>query len=268
MFYNARWYDPSLGRFAQADTIVPTQTQGVQAWDRYAYVNNNPVKYVDPSGHGVCNERDENGECMSEQEEIMNAILEQNNRLAKRVKNGKLNDLEAFAKLVEYAASLTPGCMKCLIKNIGSIITGYSKGNYAKSELTGADRDSYYFEAEKFGQSGYDPIFQDPPRAVAAGGGNQAFHFWFYVQVAFESGQGVANAGVLAHETVLGNPAGMSNQDLYLGYEGAKLGAQMAAGTISTSDIGDYILQTLSPGSPTAQYYQVLNNQPSPVLWP
>jgi RHS repeat-associated protein len=23
-FYNARWYDPTLGRFAQADTIVPS----------------------------------------------------------------------------------------------------------------------------------------------------------------------------------------------------------------------------------------------------
>jgi RHS repeat-associated protein len=51
MFYNARWYDPQLGRFAQADTIIPLQTQGTQAWDRYAYVNNNPLKYTDPSGH-------------------------------------------------------------------------------------------------------------------------------------------------------------------------------------------------------------------------
>jgi RHS repeat-associated protein len=51
-FYNARWYDSALGRFAQADTIVP-QSQGVQAWDRYAYTNNNPVLYTDPSGHGV-----------------------------------------------------------------------------------------------------------------------------------------------------------------------------------------------------------------------
>jgi pyocin large subunit-like protein len=25
----------------------------VQAWDRYAYVNNNPVRYNDPSGHWV-----------------------------------------------------------------------------------------------------------------------------------------------------------------------------------------------------------------------
>lgn len=51
MFYNARWYDPTLGRFAQADTIIPQQTQGTQAWDRYAYTNNNPIKYADPSGH-------------------------------------------------------------------------------------------------------------------------------------------------------------------------------------------------------------------------
>ncbi len=48
MFYNARWYDSSLGRFAQADTIVPA---GVHGYDRYAYVNNNPLKYTDPSGH-------------------------------------------------------------------------------------------------------------------------------------------------------------------------------------------------------------------------
>jgi len=34
-FYNARWYDPQLGRFMQADTIVPP-TQGTEDFDRYA----------------------------------------------------------------------------------------------------------------------------------------------------------------------------------------------------------------------------------------
>jgi RHS repeat-associated protein len=48
MFYNARWYDPALGRFAQADSIVPP---GVQGLDRYAYGLNNPLSYDDPSGH-------------------------------------------------------------------------------------------------------------------------------------------------------------------------------------------------------------------------
>src|SRR5258706_3761352 len=49
-FYGARWYDSSLGRFTQADTVLPGG-QGVQAWDRYAYANNNPARYNDPSGH-------------------------------------------------------------------------------------------------------------------------------------------------------------------------------------------------------------------------
>jgi len=59
MFYNARWYDSSLGRFAQADTIIPG---GVQGYDRYAYVNNAPMNYTDPSGHYVPCEADA-GEC-------------------------------------------------------------------------------------------------------------------------------------------------------------------------------------------------------------
>jgi len=51
MFYNARWYDPAIGRFAQADTIVP---DGIQGWDRYVYVGNNPINFNDPSGHLKC----------------------------------------------------------------------------------------------------------------------------------------------------------------------------------------------------------------------
>jgi hypothetical protein len=37
-----------LGRFAQADSIVPG---GVQGLDRYAYVNNAPVQNTDPTGY-------------------------------------------------------------------------------------------------------------------------------------------------------------------------------------------------------------------------
>jgi RHS repeat-associated protein len=50
-FYNARWYDSSLGRFAQADTLIPGSVQG---YDRYAYGLNNPARYIDPSGHVSC----------------------------------------------------------------------------------------------------------------------------------------------------------------------------------------------------------------------
>jgi len=45
-----RMDDPALGRFAQADSIIPG---GIQGLDRYAYVNNSPVNFTDPSGHMV-----------------------------------------------------------------------------------------------------------------------------------------------------------------------------------------------------------------------
>jgi RHS repeat-associated protein len=50
-YFNARWMDPYLNRFTQPDSIVPLAPQGTQAWDRYAFVNNNPVRYNDPTGH-------------------------------------------------------------------------------------------------------------------------------------------------------------------------------------------------------------------------
>ncbi len=65
-FFNARWYDAALGRWAQPDSIVPLGSQGVQAWDRYAFVNNNPLRYNDPTGHmQACPDGDLGGGCGS-----------------------------------------------------------------------------------------------------------------------------------------------------------------------------------------------------------
>ncbi len=50
MDYRARMYSPWLGRFIQPDTIVPGA--GIsQAWNRYAYVGNEPIGFSDPTGH-------------------------------------------------------------------------------------------------------------------------------------------------------------------------------------------------------------------------
>jgi len=48
--YGARFYDPALGRFISADTVVPNPGNP-QALNRYSYCYNNPLRYVDPTGH-------------------------------------------------------------------------------------------------------------------------------------------------------------------------------------------------------------------------
>ena len=75
-YYNARYYDPSIGVFTTADTVVPGEGRllslsrssggkvyskhdkkrasmkwGASAYNRYMYVMGNPVRYTDTSGH-------------------------------------------------------------------------------------------------------------------------------------------------------------------------------------------------------------------------
>ncbi len=47
---NGRVYDPLVGRMMSADPMVPDPLNG-QAWNRYAYVINNPLAFTDPSGY-------------------------------------------------------------------------------------------------------------------------------------------------------------------------------------------------------------------------
>jgi len=47
--YNARLYDPIIGRFITPDPVIPNVYDS-QSLDPYAYCRNNPLRYVDPSG--------------------------------------------------------------------------------------------------------------------------------------------------------------------------------------------------------------------------
>jgi len=51
---NARLYDPVLGRFLTPDTYVQFP-ENHQSYNRYTYVNNNPLSYTDPSGNFIKN---------------------------------------------------------------------------------------------------------------------------------------------------------------------------------------------------------------------
>jgi RHS repeat-associated protein len=67
----ARWYDSALGRWISPDSIVP-DPMGPQALNRYSFVVGNPLRYIDPSGHGICDEPgggEDNPDCRAREED-------------------------------------------------------------------------------------------------------------------------------------------------------------------------------------------------------
>jgi len=50
--FNARMYDPQIGRFTAPDPTIgkPFTTQG---WNRYSYVGNDPLAFTDPNGFSL-----------------------------------------------------------------------------------------------------------------------------------------------------------------------------------------------------------------------
>lgn len=48
-YLNSRYYDPEIGRFINADAFIGANG-GLQGYNMFAYCNNNPVMFYDPSG--------------------------------------------------------------------------------------------------------------------------------------------------------------------------------------------------------------------------
>ena len=52
IYAGARYYDPMLGRFLSTDSVGFTE-KNLMSFNRYAYANDNPYKYVDPDGREI-----------------------------------------------------------------------------------------------------------------------------------------------------------------------------------------------------------------------
>ncbi|MEM7350916.1 MAG: RHS repeat-associated core domain-containing protein [Acidobacteriota bacterium] len=51
--FGARYLDPTLGRFLRSDTRIASHLSKVDTFNRFAFAVNNPVTFVDPSGHSI-----------------------------------------------------------------------------------------------------------------------------------------------------------------------------------------------------------------------
>jgi RHS repeat-associated protein len=96
--YHARYYDPLIGRFVSADSIVPSAGKP-QAFNRYSYVFNNPLKYVDPSGHDPnCDE-----DCIDHRNQLQQKFG------IKLTGNWSKSDLEKLEDALQYFIDRTGG---------------------------------------------------------------------------------------------------------------------------------------------------------------
>jgi RHS repeat-associated protein len=50
VYMNARYYDPAVGQFISADSVIP-DLYAPQSLNRYSYNYNTPINYIDPSGN-------------------------------------------------------------------------------------------------------------------------------------------------------------------------------------------------------------------------
>ena len=77
--YGARFYDPALGRFHTVDPL----SENYNAISPYAYVNNNPILFIDPDGRSMTDFYDENDNLVSHVEDGSNAVFKQTGSGAK-----------------------------------------------------------------------------------------------------------------------------------------------------------------------------------------
>ncbi len=150
MDYRARFYSASLGRFIQADTIVPN-SKNPQAFNRYSYTANNPINFNDPTGHAWddCANKNTNYGCQIHMKNAAPAIAEAH--WQDMIAHSKPGDVLFGTTSCNYAG-VTNSCppttfMAFFTGNADGTITGISgiRGVYTGTTLADIQRGSAFF---------------------------------------------------------------------------------------------------------------------------
>jgi RHS repeat-associated protein len=122
-YYGARYHNPNIGRFMSPDPAGADPTDP-QSWNRYAYVQNNPLKFADP-----------NGEYLETVWDVFNITLGVYS-LKQDLTNGNYTNalIDAGGIIIDSAAALAP----FIPAGVGFAIKTSRAGKAASSVLTGS----------------------------------------------------------------------------------------------------------------------------------
>ncbi len=227
-------YDGALGRFTQPDSIVPTGTQGTQAWDRYAFVNNNPVRYNDPTGHGVdcgigeyCPDPEEScGYYGSETLDCLESEMEDYDNPATYHTEDEEPPLENDPRItIVYGQKLTPEEMK-LLSAYGVPV-------------------GYYLFLGQLAKSMAAMFYENSP-----GGDRNAFqHTYWSALLAMKFGASFARQASDGHELLYPNGKKDAFKDAYNNEVGARIGESVRGGSGSTGLLLALVITAVENGN-------------------
>jgi RHS repeat-associated protein len=223
--YDARFYDPAIGRFVSADSVVP-KPGDPQNLNRYGYTRNNPFIYIDPSGHLACPTSSD--ACKSAAGSLHNyaEVLKQ------LVSSGKMKPVEALASLSDKALGLYENDMNGYMWGMTNVLLGidpntvpvWERGRFVQKTDTfpgqyldadPGNNPSYIgtnWLAFNTQQSSHDSQQGDWLDDYFDGTSNQAFHFWFYAAVSYYNGPVIALAANAYHDPYyVGDPKQMES---------------------------------------------------------
>lgn len=162
-YYKARYYNPALLRFYQPDWIVP-QIYNPQLLNRYSYVGNNPLRYIDPTGNSLEDIIAEYGDLIKELKKIADFLenietLKTSIEALDAYQNGDMNKFEDKLFDLGFGDIVSEGCG---LSFCYEFIVWYIDYNVSNK----------LYENEPFGLLGvYDPKspYFRPPRGCTPG---------------------------------------------------------------------------------------------------
>jgi RHS repeat-associated protein len=188
-YYGARWYDAALSRFVQADTVVPNPGDP-QSFGKYSYARNNPLRYLDPTGHQEEQTEPPAGVSQEEHERLLRLQAEAL-QLLERVGVGEITDVEALAFLLEFAITLgtSEGSVNWdrIFSDLGIVVGGIRTGFLGWPIYTHGGDDLYSgYYVPGFGATGFREDYRsniafNQVRHFVGGlwGGSSVFSQWY-----------------------------------------------------------------------------------------
>jgi RHS repeat-associated protein len=152
-FAQARYQSSVQGRFTSADPLSGNPHRP-QSWNRYAYVLNNPLKLIDPTGMSAVRSTDDSsvdvrghgvgalslGQSWTRDEALMDSVAETTNESIALTPEGKAGQLaDSQDQLVAGADPQNPGGSYQTCKGLASIPEGAANDILSVSRQEGTD---------------------------------------------------------------------------------------------------------------------------------